>query len=74
MKNQVAESMIAIAGALLIAVAVGWAGSQGGATMSGLPLFALAGAFDNQRHPHLGLGHGAWQCPCDVAAEHLGLW
>jgi len=35
MKNQVAESMIAIAGALLMAAAVGWAGSQGGATMSG---------------------------------------
>jgi len=45
MKNQVAESMIAIAGALLMAAAVGWAGSQGGATVSGLALFALAGAF-----------------------------
>ena len=45
MKNQVAESMIAIAGALLMAAAVAWAGSQGGDTMSGLPLFALAGAF-----------------------------
>lgn len=45
MKNQVAESMIAIVGALLMAAAVGWAGSQGGVTMSGLPLFALTGAF-----------------------------
>ncbi len=45
MKNQVAESMIAIVGALLVATAVAWAGSQGGVKISGLPLFALAGAF-----------------------------
>jgi steroid 5-alpha reductase family enzyme len=45
MKNQVTESMIAIVGASLMAAAVGWAGSQGGVTMSGLPLFALAGTF-----------------------------
>lgn len=45
MKNQVGESMIAIVGALLIAAAVGWAGSQGGDIVSGVPLFALAGAF-----------------------------
>jgi steroid 5-alpha reductase family enzyme len=45
MKNQVAESMIAVVGALLMAAAVGWAGSQGSVTVSGLPLFALAGAF-----------------------------
>lgn len=45
MKNQVAESMIAIASALLVAAAVGWAGSQGGDKVSGVPLFALAGAF-----------------------------
>ena len=45
MKNQVAESMIAIASALLVAAAVGWAGSQGGDNVSGVPLFALAGAF-----------------------------
>ena len=45
MKNQVAESMIAIAGALLMAAAVAWAGSQGGDKVSGVPLFALAGAF-----------------------------
>ncbi len=45
MKNQVAESMITITGALLMAAAVGWAGSQGGVKISGLPLFALAGAF-----------------------------
>jgi steroid 5-alpha reductase family enzyme len=45
MKNQAAESMIAIVGALLLAVAVAWAGGQGGAKASGVPLFALAGAF-----------------------------
>lgn len=44
MKNLVAESMIAIIGALLTAAAVGWAGSQGGVKVSGLPLFAVAGA------------------------------
>ena len=45
MKNQVAESLVAIAGALVVATAVAWAGSEGGVTVSGLSLFALAGAF-----------------------------
>jgi hypothetical protein len=44
MKNQVAESLVAIAGAIIVAAAVAWAGSQGAVTVSGLSLFALAGA------------------------------
>ncbi|MBK1704621.1 DUF1295 domain-containing protein [Halochromatium glycolicum] len=43
MKNQVLESVIAIVAALLVAAAVAWAGSQGGVTVAGLSLFALAG-------------------------------
>ena len=45
MKNQVAESMTAIAGALLLAGAIAWAGSQNGVTVGGLPLFALAATY-----------------------------
>jgi steroid 5-alpha reductase family enzyme len=45
MKNQAWESLIAIVGALLVAAAVAWAGSQGGLAVAGLPLFALAGAY-----------------------------
>ena len=44
MKNQVAEALVAIAGAIIVAAAVAWAGSQGTVTVSGLSLFALAGA------------------------------
>ena len=44
MKNQVAESMAAIVGAVLVATAVAWAGSQNGVTIGGLPLFAGAAA------------------------------
>jgi len=44
MKNQVAESLVAIIGALTIATAVARAGSDGSITVYGLPLFALAGA------------------------------
>ena len=44
MKNQVAESMAAIVGAVLLATAVAWAGSQNGVTIGGLPLFAGAAA------------------------------
>ena len=42
MKNPVVESLIAIVVALLVAAGVAWAGSQGGVTVAGLPLFALA--------------------------------
>jgi steroid 5-alpha reductase family enzyme len=42
MKNPIVESLIAIVAALLVAAAVAWAGSQGGVTVAGLPLFALA--------------------------------
>ena len=42
-KNPVVESLIAILLALLVAVGVAWAGSQGGLAVAGLPLFALAG-------------------------------
>jgi len=45
MKNQLAESLIGIAGAVMVAAAIAWAGSQGGVTVRGLPLFALAAAF-----------------------------
>ena len=45
MKNKVIESTIAIAVALLIAAVIGWAGSDGGITLAGLSLFALAGVF-----------------------------
>jgi steroid 5-alpha reductase family enzyme len=45
MKNQVAESLAAIAGALLLAGAVAWAGSQNGVTVGSLPLFAFAATF-----------------------------
>ena len=44
MKNKVAESMAAIVGAVLVATAVAWAGSQNGVTIGGLPLFAGAAA------------------------------
>jgi steroid 5-alpha reductase family enzyme len=44
MNNQVAESLAAIAGALLLAGAIAWAGSQNGITLGGLPLFAGAAA------------------------------
>lgn len=44
MKKQVAESIVTISAALLTASVVAWAGSHGGAAVSGLPLFALAGA------------------------------
>ncbi len=43
MKNQVLESLLAIAVALLVAAAVGWAGSQGGVARLGISLFVLAG-------------------------------
>jgi steroid 5-alpha reductase family enzyme len=43
MKNPTAEALIAIVAALLIAAGVAWAGSKGGVTLAGLPLFALAG-------------------------------
>ena len=43
MKNPILESLIAIAAALLVAAGVAWAGSQGGTTVMGIPLFALAG-------------------------------
>jgi steroid 5-alpha reductase family enzyme len=45
MKNQVAESLTAIAGALLLAGAIAWAGSQTGIRVGGIPLFAVAAAF-----------------------------
>ena len=45
MKNKVAESLLAITAALLVAVFVGWAGSHGGIRISDAPLFALAGLF-----------------------------
>jgi len=44
MKNPLLESIIAIVGALLIASLIAWAGSQGGVTIGGLPLFTIAGA------------------------------
>jgi steroid 5-alpha reductase family enzyme len=45
MKNQVAESLTAIAGALLLAGAIAWAGSQTGIRVGGIPLFTVAAAF-----------------------------
>jgi steroid 5-alpha reductase family enzyme len=45
MKNQVAESSVAIPGATLLAAAVAWAGSQNGIRVGDLPLFAVAAAF-----------------------------
>ncbi|NEX17809.1 MAG: hypothetical protein C1943_14610 [Halochromatium sp.] len=42
MKKQVVEAIIAILVALLVAAAVAWAGSQGGVSMAGMPLFAVA--------------------------------
>lgn len=45
MKNQTAQSLLAIVGALAFAAAIGWAGSQGGIYRFGAPLFALGGAF-----------------------------
>jgi steroid 5-alpha reductase family enzyme len=45
MMGRLLESLSAIAGALIAAAAVAWAGSTGGLTVAGLPLFALAGAF-----------------------------
>jgi steroid 5-alpha reductase family enzyme len=45
MKNQVAESSVAIPGAILLAAAVAWAGSQNGIRVGDLPLFAVAAAF-----------------------------
>jgi steroid 5-alpha reductase family enzyme len=44
MKNPVVEALIAIVVALLVAAGVAWAGSRGGLAVSGVPLFALAGA------------------------------
>ena len=44
MKNPIVESLVAIVAALLVAAGVAWAGSQGGITVAGLPLLALAGA------------------------------
>ena len=43
MKNPIVESLVAIVAALLVAAGVAWAGSQGGITVAGLPLLALAG-------------------------------
>jgi steroid 5-alpha reductase family enzyme len=43
MKNQTTESIVAILLALVVAAAVGWAGSQGGVTVAGVPLFAIGG-------------------------------
>ena len=43
MKNPTIEALIAIGAALLVAAGVAWAGSQGGVTVWGVPLFALAG-------------------------------
>jgi steroid 5-alpha reductase family enzyme len=45
MNNQVAESLAAIAGAILLAGAIAWAGSQNGVMVEGIPLFAGAAAF-----------------------------
>jgi steroid 5-alpha reductase family enzyme len=45
MKNQVAESLTAIAGALFLAGAITWAGSQNGIRVGGIPLFAVAAVF-----------------------------
>jgi len=44
MKNPIVESLVAIVAAMLVAAGVAWAGSQGGITVAGLPLLALAGA------------------------------
>lgn len=41
MNKQVLESAAAILAALLVAAAVAWAGSQGGVSIAGVPLFAL---------------------------------
>ena len=43
MKNPIVESLVAIVAAMLVAAGVAWAGSQGGITVAGLPLLALAG-------------------------------
>lgn len=45
MRNQAAESLVAIAGAMIVAAAIAWAGSQESLAVGGLPLFALAAAF-----------------------------
>lgn len=45
MSNKTVESLLVILAALLVASAVAWAGSQGGVTVGGLALFALAGTF-----------------------------
>ena len=42
MKKPVVEAIIAILIALLVAAAVAWAGSQGGVSIAGMPLFAVA--------------------------------
>ncbi len=42
MKDPNVEALVAILAALLVAVAVAWAGSQGGVTLGAIPLFALA--------------------------------
>ncbi|MCF7979224.1 MAG: DUF1295 domain-containing protein [Chromatiaceae bacterium] len=42
MKKQEVEAVIAILIALLVAAAVAWAGSQGGVSIAGVPLFTLA--------------------------------
>jgi steroid 5-alpha reductase family enzyme len=45
MKHQVAESLVAIPSATLVAAAVAWAGSQNSIRVGELPLFAVAAAF-----------------------------
>jgi hypothetical protein len=45
MKNEVIESLAAIAASLVVATAVGWAGSQNGVAIGGFPLFAGAAVF-----------------------------
>lgn len=42
-QNPIVESLVAITAALLVAAGVAWAGSQGGLSVAGMPLFALAG-------------------------------
>jgi steroid 5-alpha reductase family enzyme len=45
MDKRVIESLIGIGASLAVGAGIAWAGSQGSVRMSGLPLFALAGAF-----------------------------
>jgi steroid 5-alpha reductase family enzyme len=42
MKNSVLESIVAIVGAIIIAGLIAWAGSRGGVTIGGVPLFTVA--------------------------------